>query len=552
VSNDEIIILGEQPGEFCYEFSAVNACGSTSDTVIVYVVPEQRIDAQPDTVITACAPVDMEICLTATGVGFPEDCIEWTDLDGNVLGTGSELCVMPPVGVSQYIATAPMLDCVSPDTVTVQVDTELPPDLPGLPDTLKLCIGDTDTLSIQDYDQPFVWTDENGNTVSANGPLVVTGEAAGTEAFILTATNGCGSVSDTVRVITVEPGLIQIMPEDTIVCSADPITLTADAVLPDCVVWVDSNGMPLDTGATLTIIPEPGANVYTASIPGLDCIVSDTTVITYLPDELVVEVAVSEDTICLGATVTLTAEITPDTTAAMVSWFDGDDNLLGTGHSIEVEPLLEGTATYVVMVENICGALAMDSVEVFAESLDLALVGGDTTICSGDPPITLEVIGCEDCTYAWTPEESLSDPDQPITLASPLESTTYQVVVAGQACVDTLSTGVNVENCLDCECDVDMIFVADAFTPNGDSNNDLVCVRSEILDQFIEIEFMIYNRWGQEVFYSSDPQNLCWDGVFDGEALAPDVYGYHLRVVCSCEEQEDEVYDLKGNITLLR
>jgi hypothetical protein len=84
---------------------------------------------QPDSTITLCAPADT-VCLSVS-FAAPE-CIVWTDLDGNELGTGEELCVVPPLGESQYIASVPDLACVASDTVTIMV-SELPP--PPLPDT---------------------------------------------------------------------------------------------------------------------------------------------------------------------------------------------------------------------------------------------------------------------------------------------------------------------------------------------------------------------------------------------------------------------------------
>jgi gliding motility-associated-like protein len=61
------------------------------------------------------------------------------------------------------------------------------------------------------------------------------------------------------------------------------------------------------------------------------------------------------------------------------------------------------------------------------------------------------------------------------------------------------------------------------------------------------MELMIYNRWGEEVFRTTDIFAE-WDGTFRNEALPPDVYGYWLRVVCP--EGNDLIQ--KGNITLLR
>jgi len=88
------------------------------------------------------------------------------------------------------------------------------------------------------------------------------------------------------------------------------------------------------------------------------------------------------------------------------------------------------------------------------------------------------------------------------------------------------------------------VFLPDAFSPNNDGNNDELRVYSNYLDQF---ELHIYNRWGEEVYVTYDP-NFAWDGTYKGKELPPDVFGYYMRVVCI----PDKPFFKKGNITLFR
>src|SRR5690606_39240478 len=94
------------------------------------------------------------------------------------------------------------------------------------------------------------------------------------------------------------------------------------------------------------------------------------------------------------------------------------------------------------------------------------------------------------------------------------------------------------------QCEPPYIFVPRAFTPNQDGTNDILYVRGESID---EVEFIVYNRWGQKVFETSD-LSVGWDGTFRGEELAPDVYGYYLRVLCI----GGDTYEEKGNVTIIR
>jgi len=85
------------------------------------------------------------------------------------------------------------------------------------------------------------------------------------------------------------------------------------------------------------------------------------------------------------------------------------------------------------------------------------------------------------------------------------------------------------------------------FTPNGDNTHDTFTPRN---NRFIErIELVVYNRWGQLVYETNDP-DINWDGTnLSGKDLADGVYYYTCQVI----EEGGIVRDpLKGNIHILR
>ncbi len=85
--------------------------------------------------------------------------------------------------------------------------------------------------------------------------------------------------------------------------------------------------------------------------------------------------------------------------------------------------------------------------------------------------------------------------------------------------------------------------VPNAFSPNGDNVNDVLYVMGSIRD----MDFEIFNRWGQSVFHTVD-RAMGWDGTFNGKPLNPGVFAYKLSGTMA---NGDEV-KLKGNITLVR
>lgn len=87
-------------------------------------------------------------------------------------------------------------------------------------------------------------------------------------------------------------------------------------------------------------------------------------------------------------------------------------------------------------------------------------------------------------------------------------------------------------------------FIANAFTPNGDGTND--CFGIKDWGVISEFRLMVYNRWGEEVFFTNNPFK-CWDGNFKGLPAVPGNYVYYVRAVSICGTVER-----KGNLALIR
>jgi len=85
--------------------------------------------------------------------------------------------------------------------------------------------------------------------------------------------------------------------------------------------------------------------------------------------------------------------------------------------------------------------------------------------------------------------------------------------------------------------------IPNVFSPNGDNNNDILFV----LGSITELNLVIYNRWGQEVFKTTD-RSKGWDGTFMGKPCNPGVFAYSV----SGKMPDGSKIEKKGNITLVR
>ena len=90
----------------------------------------------------------------------------------------------------------------------------------------------------------------------------------------------------------------------------------------------------------------------------------------------------------------------------------------------------------------------------------------------------------------------------------------------------------------------DDIFIPNSFTPNGDGLNDVLLVYSYAIQ---EMQFMIFNQWGQKIFESKS-QSTGWDGRHSGKAQPSGVYMYVAKFTL----RNGTVVTRKGSINLIR
>ena len=107
-------------------------------------------------------------------------------------------------------------------------------------------------------------------------------------------------------------------------------------------------------------------------------------------------------------------------------------------------------------------------------------------------------------------------------------------------CVDTHCDTINVR-------DEFVVYVPNAFSPDGDGDNDVFI---PVLAGFdVEsYEFLIFDRWG-ELIFESRHSNVGWDGSVGGYDPKPDVYVWKLIVR---SEFDAEAKEFHGHVTLVR
>ncbi|MDO8365595.1 MAG: FG-GAP-like repeat-containing protein, partial [Saprospiraceae bacterium] len=165
------------------------------------------------------------------------------------------------------------------------------------------------------------------------------------------------------------------------------------------------------------------------------------------------------------------------------------------------------------------------------------VLSADTTVYAGDEAPLL-ASGAQ--TYQWQPGANLSC----VNCADPVftADTTTVFAVTGQdafgcSAIDSLTVTVLPEIEFN---------MPNAFTPNGDGNNDLFLpvFKGEIFDQF---HLRIFSRWGALIF-ETNTAGQGWNGMLGDVMLSSDVYVY----VFDYQLTDGRTGQESGDVTLLR
>lgn len=369
-----------------------------------------------------------------------------------------------------------------------------------------------------------------GATAQAPAPL-----EAGTLMVEVTATNGPGcSVSATLPVVVLPtPATVWQLSDVTCHGGADGmIALTSPSATEVQILWTNT---ALEGAVLMDLAP----GLYVATVTdSFGCSRTDSLWIT-MPVALMDSISATP-ALCggpFGAAFVHSASSSPGLSFSL-------DSVALSG--VLVEGLVPGT--YTVYATDSAGCQEQMSFSI-ASIGTIAVSIPDTVVAENGSALLYAYAFPSDSltTYLWTPATGLSTPDSASTECLVSDTAVYVITVtSGMGCTATDSVVVVPffppvivvpDPCGEA-------FLPDQFSPNGDGLNDTFCALGGC---YTALSLMIYDRWGQRVFSSSDPE-VCWDGQLNGAQLPAGVYAFTF----SAERSTGEAVERKGTITLRR
>lgn len=319
-------------------------------------------------------------------------------------------------------------------------------------------------------------------------------------------------LSDTI-VINIDANIPPVvnLGEDGGLCEGESVVLdvTQNA---STYVWQDGS-----TASTFTVSE---AGIYWVTVTNICGVTTDSITLTFEPIIAPI-VSLGNDTSLCN---TSAFELVVSGNATAFEWQDGSTNAT----FIATE-----SGTYSVTGFNECSSTT-DAIHLtFTNELLSVTLGADMEICTGES-FTLNATQNSAVTYSW--QNGSTAPTLTLT-----EPGTYAVTVTGECSSASDEIQVSLGECPDC-----IVRLPTAFSPNNDGFNEQfrIVYRCDFGNVF---DFRVYNRWGENVFQSHDPDTP-WEGLCDRQACEIGVYVWMLHYT---DDQGMEQV-LKGNVTLLR
>ena len=491
--------------------------------------------------------------------------------------SSGSLVIASPIATTNYsVVGQNAFGCLSSSVITITVD--LVPTVIITPATSTICIGTSKTLTASGA-TTYLWNASPSLNTLIGAVVIATPTI--TENYTVTGTSGVCSKTATATVTVVSPLLITATASPTTICSSQSSTLTALGGV--TYTWIPS----VSIGSIKVVSPIVTTDYTVTSTDALGCISSTSVSVNVITTPTLVLTA-SSATICEGTTTTLQAngasnylwspsgslssatlslvvaspivstlytvignngtctdakniqvtvipKIVPNIIANDTSVCLGKSiKLMATGGNtylwspalslssstnpiVIAKPLITTIYTVSVSINYLCPQTK--SILITVNPLPIVYAGKDSTI-NIDEAITL--VGSGNGVFGYKPlngEPLLCNYCTEITVA-PKVSTCYQLhSINSFGCENTDDVCITVTNNYD-------VYIPNAFSPNGDSDNDLFLPVGYGIEGF---DMNIFDRWGNLIFKSAADRKG-WDGTIKGKVAEQGVYVYRILI----------------------
>ena len=347
------VVTGVSAGIDTIWYNAYGGDQRTSKIITINPLP----DAGTITGIPSVCPAATTTLTNATSGG------SWTSSNANATVSGG---IVTGVTVGSAIISYSVTNICGTATDTMLVTINPLPNAGTITGVNNVCAGSNTTLS--NTATGGSWSSTTTNATVAGG--IVTGITAGNTIISYTATNMCGTATDTMQVTVNALPYAGTITGVSSVCPAATTTLTNATTGGS---WASSNANATVSAGVVTGVTA-GSAIVSYSVTNVCGTATDTMLVTINPMPNAGTIT-GTNNVCTGSNTTLS------NTATGGTWSSSSANATVTGGV--VAGITAGSAIISYTATNICGAMSDTMLVTINPFPDAGTITGPTSVCTG-------------------------------------------------------------------------------------------------------------------------------------------------------------------------
>jgi gliding motility-associated-like protein len=530
--------------------ATLNSCTSPAALVNVVVNTTPVITSSSRISPVTCGATTGSITLNglAANTSYTVDYTKGsTPISVTLVSNGSGVITIGSLSADTYSAISVTLGvCKSNVVGPLIISDPVPPATPTISNNGPLCVGSTLNLTSNSTTAgvTYVWTGPNGFTATTKNVLLPNSTTIMSGAYIVTVSvNNCTSTATTNVVVNPNP-TVDFSTTPFVCMPNGVVTFTNNSTIDAGTLnysWNFGDGSPLSTATNPTKVYATSGNyaVKLTATSGAGCSKNLSKNFNQFFSRPIANFKATPDTLCQGTTNTFQDLSTAaSSTITTRSWNFGDSSIWINSASLTQTKLYTKPGNYQVklVVSNTQGCISDTAKKIVRVYLQPIVDAGPTIVVPQGSPVQMAPIVNDSTTvnFKWTPIAGLSSSTtlRPTFIALDDKLYTLKAIGLGQ-CTASDTVFVKV---------LKTVIIPNAFSPNGDGNNDRWEIKNLGDYSFASVE--VYNRYGQLV-YESKGYSQPWDGTYRGKSIPVATYYYIIKF-------NNKFPTLTGSITLIR
>ena len=489
-----------------------NNCSSTSFSTI-NVNPLPILNVAP--IISTICKGDSLVMMAAGAQDFI-----WSPALGLNTTIGPNVIATPIIN-SFYTITGTDVNGCS-DIISTIINVNPNPIITLSPSSADICEGASVSILSFGADSYF-WSPAFGLNSTTNSNVIANPNATTNYTVLGTDFNNCTNTTNFQLNVGVNP-IVAITPKNPIICEGENISLIASGA--NQYIWKPATSLGIGVGIMVNATPSISTTYTVIGTDAIGCVDSISTTVSVNPLPLAAINQISGATICRGDSAIILVDMSGNPPWNLSYAVNGvfQEKISTTNNPALIFANVQGD----YMIPNVTDVNGCSSIGVGSFMLNIL----NRPIASFDfypqpanilsPEITFLNNSIFADFWYWEYGDGYSNIVDYNSAHTYFEQGTYQVslVVMNGVCSDTIQHTLTIDP-------VYTLYVPDVFTPNNDGLNDIFYPKGKGISEF---EMYIYNRWGDEIFFSNDIKEG-WSGKINNEdQFIVGYYSYTIKI----------------------